>query len=41
MTPSTPLHFQLTRDERLQILTLRLLNMKYEDIAKHLGVSIY
>jgi DNA-directed RNA polymerase specialized sigma24 family protein len=32
--------FQLTRDERLQILTLRSLNMKYEDIAKHLGVSI-
>jgi DNA-directed RNA polymerase specialized sigma24 family protein len=40
MTPSTPPHFQLTRDERLQILALRLLNMKYEDIAKHLGVSI-
>ncbi|KAB8073119.1 hypothetical protein BDV29DRAFT_141618 [Aspergillus leporis] len=40
MTPSTPPHFQLTRDERLQILTLRSLNMKYEDIAKHSGVSI-
>ena len=40
MAPSTPPYFQLTRDERLQILTLRSLNMKYEDIAKHLGVSI-
>ncbi|EED16986.1 hypothetical protein TSTA_020440 [Talaromyces stipitatus ATCC 10500] len=40
MAPSTPPHFQLTRDERLQILTLRSVNMKYANIAKHLGVSI-
>lgn len=40
MAPSTPPHFQLTRDGRLQILILRSLNMKYKDIAKHLGVSI-
>jgi hypothetical protein len=40
MAPSTPSHYQLTRDKRLQILTLQSLNLKYKDIAKHLDISI-